>query len=340
MKCADPVLCYTGKTRRVFRHFSLANPVFKLMHQQVFDCGKCIFCRKKKASELAMRCVLHASLYKQNCFITLTYDETKESYSNEFIYKEIQDFKKRYRNLFRVPYCTLSDKKVRHLYTRTIQIFNVHEYGRNGKKHWHLVVFNHDFNDKQLFTVKSGNNLYTSKTLGKLWPHGHHTIGDVTEASAMYQAQYTQKDFKYDHIGTSKKSHSKHSGIGRDYFMLHYAQILGLGYIPFNGKKIPVPRYFQKLAHKHYSHFYEPSNFYDNQYRKRLYTPFKDGDANRKIADLYQSYVEQKLFKLDQLSIDWENSIEDYIFNKQKPDFRKAAEIYLYDQKKKKDGDL
>lgn len=43
-----------------------------------------------------MRCVLHASLYKENCFITLTYDESKDGYHNNKEYADIQKFKKDY----------------------------------------------------------------------------------------------------------------------------------------------------------------------------------------------------------------------------------------------------
>lgn len=332
MKCADPVLCYTPeKGTRQFRHFSLANPTFKALHQQVFNCGKCIFCRKKKSTELALRCVLHASLHPQNCFLTLTYDENKNGYNNDFDYTDIQKFKKRLRNLFRIPYSDLSTRKLKYYQTKTVQIFNVHEYGKKGKKHWHLVVFGHDFQDKTLFTVKNNNKLYTSKTLEKLWPFGFNTIGDVTEASAMYQAQYTQKDFKNGNVSNEKKSHSKHSGIGRDFFLKHYKQILQLGYVPVAGKKIPIPRYYQKLAHKHFSHFYQPENFRDTPERKKLYTPFKPGHANLEIADLYIQYSTQKQKHIAELEAEWETFIDENLFSKEIPDFRQAATNYLYD---------
>lgn len=96
MKCADPVLCYTdSKGNKKYRHFSLASHIHKLSHQQVFNCGKCLFCRKKKSYELASRCVLHASLYTDNCFLTLTYDEKQKGYHNVLDYTDIQKFKKR-----------------------------------------------------------------------------------------------------------------------------------------------------------------------------------------------------------------------------------------------------
>lgn len=323
MRCSDPVLSYRSKKTRIFRHFSLSNEFIKAIHQQVFNCGKCIFCRKMKAAELAMRCVLNASLYEQNSFLTLTYDETKPDYHNRFHYKDIQDFKKRLRSY------------VQRHYNKRIEIFNVHEYGKNGKKHWHLILFNHDFQDKELFTVKNGNNLYTSKQLEILWPYGFNTIGDVTTASAMYQAQYTQKDFKHGYENSTKKSHSVHRGIGRSYFLKHYQQILTNGYIPFNGGKAPIPRYFQKLAHKHYSYFHVPQNFFDSPDRKRLYTPFKEGEANIGISDSYQIYLELKQKQLDKRISDWEDYIDSNLFNTDTTGFQQSEKNYLHDLKRK-----
>ena len=214
MKCADPKLCYTNGTTKILRHFSQASEIFKLRAQTVFNCGTCIFCRKKKAYELASRCVLHASLNKQNCFLTLTYDENKEGYHNVFEYPDIQNFKKRLlQHINTVEYShartrKLKRRRVEKRFRRTSQIFNVHEYGKNGKKHWHLVVFGYDFSDKEIHTFKNQIPLYTSKELEKLWKYGFSTVGSVTEASAMYQAQYMEKDFKNYNNGTKRKSHS------------------------------------------------------------------------------------------------------------------------------------
>ena len=281
MKCSDPVLCYTdGKTRK-YRNWSLASEIIRRSHILVFDCGKCVFCRKNSARELAMRCVLHASCYEKNCFLTLTYDESLDGYHNEFNYSDVQKFKKRLR------------KKVSH----RIEIFNVHEYGKNGKKHWHLVVFGYDFDDKIVHTYKNSIPLYTSQELNKIWPYGFSSIGDVSEASAMYQAQYMEKDIINGNSNNKKKSHSKHSGIGKKFFLQNYKQILELGFIPFEGKKVPLPRYFEKLAHKHWAHFYDQSFFFDNDYRKKRYSPFKLGEQNKEIADLFISYEKVVLLK-------------------------------------------
>lgn len=319
MKCADPVLCYRTSSGAQYRHFSLANRLFKNLANQVFDCGKCIHCRKKRARELATRCVLHASLYPDNCFLTLTYDETRTDYHNDFNYKDIQDFKKRLRKY--------NDR----YYGTRIQIFNVHEYGKNSKKHWHLVVFNFQFYDREHFKKKNGNTLYTSPTLTELWPYGHSTIGDVSEASAMYQAQYTQKDLKHGNTNNEKRSHSKHSGIGRDFFMENFRQIMQLGYIPFKGSKIPIPRYFQKLAHKHYCHFYDESAFVTYPHRAALYSRLPANKANKELADLYRKFSETKQDRIEILEENWAKIMDQHLATNQPPDFVVSSQNYMHD---------
>lgn len=299
------------------------------MASLVFDCGKCISCRKKRAYELACRCVLHSSLYHSNCFLTLTYDESKPGYHNNFDYSDIQKFKKRLRQHVE-----------RNFNGKKIQIFNVHEYGKKGKKHWHLILFNHDFGDKVLYSRKNGIPLFTSETLARLWPWGFNTVGDVTAASAMYTSLYIEKDLKNGNTKNSKRSHSKHSGIGREYFYAHYSNLLRLGWVPINGYKLPLPRYFQKLAHKHYAHYYEPRLFIGEGKKKARYTPFKPGVANREIADLFVQYSLNKQERIYELEQQWSEFIQDHLTNKTKPDFILSAENALYDLNKKQLGEF
>ena len=116
MKCANPTLCYIDQdsNKRIFRSWDKANDAIKQNDHIPFNCGKCIACRKRQSLELARRCVLHASLYQQNCFLTLAY-ENEHVGDNTITYSDIQKFKKRLRE-------SVAPKK--------IEIFNVHEYMR------------------------------------------------------------------------------------------------------------------------------------------------------------------------------------------------------------------
>nr|QJB20151.1 MAG: replication initiator protein [Microvirus sp.] len=326
MKCADPVLCYLdGKGNRIFRHFSIARKSINGIPKShiVFDCGKCLHCRKKRAYELAYRCVLHSSLYKENCFLTLTYDEKRKGYHNELDYSHIQKFKKRLRSF------------VSRRLKRTIELFNVHEYGENGKKHWHLICFNFKPSDGLLLKQTKGNVLYTSPSLEKIWGHGLISFGDVSEASAMYTALYTKKDIKNGNITNGKKSKSNHSGIGKTYFLQNYRQILMLGFVPINGVELPVPRYFIKLAHKHYAHFYDPSFFCDTPTRKALYARFNPGMANKEIADLYIRFKQTKNSRIAILEEEWKETLTKFFTTSKDPDFIISNENVLYDLNRK-----
>lgn len=300
MKCGDPILVYVQSNGvPLFRHFSLASDWFKKNAQRTHDCRKCLHCRPKYARELASRCVLNASLHKRNCFLTLTYDESKDGYHNNFNPADLKNFK------------TALRRKYKH---KKIDIFRVHEYGEKGKKHWHLVVFNHDFADKVVHTInkKTGLPLYKSKTLSKLWKHGFSSIGDVTEASAMYQAQYMKKDFQYGYVTSNKKTKSHHSGIARDYFFKHYKQVLQLGYVPVNGQKLPIPRYFLKLAEKHAM------------------------QGHAELYELMQAYLKIKDEKVEELSKEWNDVISHHLTTGRAPDFKIALQNTSHDLKLKK----
>lgn len=347
MKCFNPVLCYRMDKRTCYRHWEFVkNEPWLLCYKPtyVFDCLKCGYCCHKKSLELAARCVLHASLYKQNMFLTLTHDEKREDYHNEFEYPEIQKFKKDLRQFVNTSeYCHIRTGKIKRrrypkwLYKK-IEVFNVHEYGANGKKHWHLVVFGYQFQDRLFHKMSSDgvSRLYRSDQLALLWGKGFSTIGSVDEASAMYQAQYMDKDFKNGHSITSKKrAHSKHSGLGGPYFKRHFSQILSLGYVPFGPRKLPVPRYFQKLAQKHWCHFNEPSAFHDTPDRKRKFRPFKLGEANEVISQLYEQYRNMKEERIMDLELQFEETILSYMGSKLVPEFEQSGANFIHDQKRK-----
>lgn len=337
MRCMDPQLAwFDAKGNKIFRNFSFVDPQFFPKRLNLLTCcRKCLHCRKKQSFELANRCVLHASLYKHNMFLTLTYDESKSDYHNKLQYEDIQKFKKKLRNEARASYSQIEGRKLKYYYFKKIEVFNVHEYGKNGKKHWHLIVFNHQFEDLKLFTTRNNIPVFKSERLSKLWGKGITEVGSVTEASAMYQAQYMEKDFKHNYAASNKKSHSKHSGLGRPYFLKHFNQLLLLGYIPINGSRMPIPRYFERIAERHYSHFYEPSNFIKGSNKEAKFRPFKKEQPNKQIADLWPGYRKQRDEKIKDLEKEWDDVISRYISTSESPDFVKAGENALYDLKRK-----
>ncbi|MEY3590878.1 MAG: hypothetical protein RLZZ466_1399, partial [Bacteroidota bacterium] len=143
-------------------------------------CGQCIGCRLERSRQWAMRCMHEAQLHENNCFITLTYDNTHLPSDGSLHYKDFQLFIKRLRKKFGIY---------------RIRYYMAGEYGENfGRPHFHACIFGHDFHDKKLWRRStSGSMLYRSQDLELLWPLGYSSIGDVNFESAAYVARYIMK---------------------------------------------------------------------------------------------------------------------------------------------------
>lgn len=98
---------------------------------------------------------------------------------------------------------------------------------------------------------------------------------------------------------------------------------------------MPLPRYFEKLAHKHWSHFNQQQNFFDHKERKRLYAPFKKEQPNEEISKLFEQYKKIKQTKIDELTKEWEAYIHETWLSKELADFTKSGANALYDLRNK-----
>lgn len=175
-------------------------------------CGTCIGCRTDHATDWARRAVREAKSWENNCFITLTYDNTHLPYGGYLDPQALTDFVKRLRQgLHRRSPNILSsyDPAEWTAYRRakrtakeenkplpprplssSVRYLACGEYGEeNQRPHYHALLFNCAFTD----LIPAGADLYESKALAKLWKLGNHKIGTLTGASANYVAQYALK---------------------------------------------------------------------------------------------------------------------------------------------------
>lgn len=223
-----------------------------LKHMTV-PCGQCIGCRLDRSRSWAIRCVHEAQLYEENCFITLTYSPEHLPETGSLVVSDYQQFMKRLR---------------KHFAPRKIRFFQCGEYGdQNLRPHYHACLFNIDFHDKTLWKTANGNNIYTSNTLSKIWPFGFSTIGAVTFQSAGYTARYIMKKVtgdeapaKYERTNTDtgeiitlKKEYttmSRRPGLGYDWFQKYKADLYPHDYVIIDGKKHPIPRYYDLLLER------------------------------------------------------------------------------------------
>jgi hypothetical protein len=181
-------------------------------------CGRCVGCRLGKSREWAVRCMHEASLYWNNCWLTLTLnDEYKNTRENPYSVQrgqksEITRFLKRLRKKYGVGiryfYCAEYGETCFFCNKSENQCHSDgcgHYYPWRGRPHYHVCIFNHDFNDKKLFKMINGLPHYTSEELDKLWTDpetglymGWATISDLTPDSAAYTARYSLKKITGD----------------------------------------------------------------------------------------------------------------------------------------------
>lgn len=160
-------------------------------------CGQCIGCRLERSRQWAVRCTHEASMWERNCFITLTYDAEHLPVDWSLRLRDFQLFMKRLRREF----------------GSGIRFFHCGEYGvvcricrkgrtqcscpvfveMKGRPHYHALLFNHDFEDRKLWTIRRDNRLYTSERLQSLWRAGFCSLGAVTFQSAAYVSRYLLK---------------------------------------------------------------------------------------------------------------------------------------------------
>lgn len=184
-------------------------------------CGKCLACKQAKAREWAVRCTLEASLYKENCFLTLTYDDDHLPDTMADVKKHLQAFIHAIRDRgFKIRYFGCGEKGT-----------------KSNRKHGHLILFN-------FFPSDLRHN--QSKLLQECWPYGYVYIGECTFESCQYVARYAvkkiYKDDKDEFLIFSLKP-----GIGAPWLMQHW-DIFDNDAIYGSFKKANIPRYFEKLA--------------------------------------------------------------------------------------------
>lgn len=213
-------------------------------------CGQCVGCRLERSRQWAIRCMHEASLYKDNCFITLTYDEEHLPEDYSLHYDDFQRFMKRVRKRY-------TGKKIR--------FYMAGEYGENfGRPHFHACIFNLDFEDKYLWQkTDSGSKIYRSKILEELWPFGYSSIGEVNFQSAAYVARYIMKkvtgdmaeqhyeevNFTTGEIIQRKPEFNKMSlkpGIGYGWYEKFKDDVYPHDYVIVNGKKCKPPKFYDK----------------------------------------------------------------------------------------------
>ena len=152
MPCFHPITAYysrvenpSGKRSLVFN----SDKALVDVPMQV-PCGRCIGCRLDRSRDWALRCVHEASLYEFNCFITLTFDDSKLPTCNDCRKVESCVANRDAGSSLRV--CDFQNfmKRLRQFVAPVkIKFFHCGEYGAKlSRPHHHACLFGYDFPDK------------------------------------------------------------------------------------------------------------------------------------------------------------------------------------------------
>ena len=231
----------------------------EIIHPLRLPCGSCIGCKADRARDWAIRCTHEASMYEENSFITLTYDEDNLPFKYEkhgkiiktkdptLNHKDFQNFMKRLR------------KNIDTTDGRKVKYFMCGEYGDAYERpHYHLCLFNYDFPDKEIYGEgKAGDTLYNSEILSNAWQNqGYANVGAVTFQSAAYVAGYIDKKItgkmaENHYAGRKPEYTTSSNGIGKTWFDQYYRDVYPSDQVVCKGKDrsyvFRPPRYYDKL---------------------------------------------------------------------------------------------
>lgn len=303
----------------------------------VRPCGQCIGCRFDTEQDWAVRLTLESEMYEENCFLTLTLNPENLPKDGSVHTETLTKFVKDLRN-------HLTNNQLFGCETRQIKYFGCGEYGeicKNcglslpicskrgckhfiptiGRPHYHIIILNYDFPDKELLhsgqrkqintrgyevykRQKGSHDLFTSETLDKIWRKGWATIQGVGYESAAYVARYVLKKINganaKNHYGTKKPEFAIMSrgnrtnpaaGIGKTWFDRYIRDVYPKDYITINGIRFRPPRYFDQLMEKHnHVEMYEIKQ----RRRKASQEEYPDSTFRQKQKEDYRKRITEK----------------------------------------------
>lgn len=262
-------------------------------------CGQCIGCRLERSRQWAIRCLDEAQMYKDNSFLTLTMSQDSvKKFGRSLDVSLFQKFMKRVR------------KEVAPL---RIRFFHCGEYTQAFNPHYHALMFGLGFSDRKYWCKsKSGENVYVSEMLGRLWPHGYSYIGDVTFKSAAYVARYALKkigDWKDlerlvmkdtgevlnpEYVTMSRGGRGGLGGIGRPWYEKFKDDVYPIGNRVVRGHDMRPPRFYDALYAVE-----DPLGFEDLQFRRENSFDKLDNVEYRLVAKEKVTLARLKAFPRD-----------------------------------------
>lgn len=205
-------------------------------------------------------------------FVTLTYDD-EHLRSSSLCYSDFQKFirtlRQSLRRSWRKSFGSLDGY-------RPVRFFMAGEYGeRRRRPHFHACLFGLDLADRISWrTTASGFAHFRSPFLERFWPHGHVELGSLTLESARYVASYCVKKISGRASSEAYRSVDRDTGevsslapefgrmslkpgIGFSWISKFYTDVFPRDFVVVQGRKLPVPKYYDSWLKVHRPEMYE-----------------------------------------------------------------------------------
>lgn len=215
-------------------------------------CGKCPDCKSRRISGWSFRLMKEAERSSSAFFVTLTYDPEHCRIDGNgmmtLLKSDLQTFFKALRKLNR----------------NKLKYYACGEYGTDSwRPHYHVILFNAELHTlvgtTAAFDMKRKripiDGTYQCRC--EAWPHGHVTVGQVTEASVGYTLKYITKPSRIKGHGNWDERLPEFAlmskGLGDNYLTdsakkwhKEHGKIAERVYITRKGgEKISMPRYYK-----------------------------------------------------------------------------------------------
>lgn len=201
--------------------------------EQEIPCGKCTACQITYIREWTGRCLAENLVQQHGHFVTLTYRPELQPLG--LVKEDLQKFLKRLR-----------------YHHGEMRYYAVGEYGeKGGKAHFHMCYWP---KNQIRFGEQVARNLWTSPEIGKAWDLGYHSVSHRLESGSIrYVIGYVQKKLRVKEYCTddgeilARPFALMSQSLGKKWILENQEAIAKAGFLPINGKRLPVSKDMIKL---------------------------------------------------------------------------------------------
>lgn len=238
---------------------------------QVIPCNKCIGCRLEYSKDWATKGIFEAEQWKDNWFLTITYDNEHLPEAAPAINEETgEEMDPNPGGTLKPTDLTNFLKRLRTYYERKynhtgIRFMACGEYGSgSGRAHYHAICFNLPIRQENMSFHEYNENyeaLWRCPELEEIWGKGMIVAAEVNWNTCAYVARYITKKVgmpadkeHYKNLGLEPEFFrmSRRPGIGRQYYEEHKEELYKTDQVlikKYGGGilKAKPPKYYDRL---------------------------------------------------------------------------------------------